>query len=114
MNQKNLTLYLNGKTIKIQNIKKCNEFEKIFGLMFKLKDKTNPLLFEFSKPTTMAIHSLFVFSSFLALWLDDKNQIQEIRKVDPFKLSIKPKKPFSKLVEIPLNSKYSSLVRELS
>ena len=115
MNQKKpIIISLNGKKIKISDIKKCSEIGKIFGLMFKSKEKANALLFEFSKPAKIAIHSLFVFFPFIALWLNDKNKVQEIKKITSFKLSIKPKNPFSKLIEIPLNSRYSSLIKGLS
>ncbi len=72
------------------------------GLMFCSK-KTKPLLFNFKKPSRFKITSLFVFFTFVAVWLDDKNNVLEIRKVKPFTFSVKPIKKVSKLLEIPLN-----------
>ena len=103
----------NGKAIEIHNVKKVSELGKIFGLMFKSKTKANALLFEFSEPTSMKIHSFFVFFPFFALWLDNKCNIIEKRTIQPFGLSFSPKKPFSKLIEIPLNENYMSLYNAL-
>ena len=99
---------LRGETIKA---KVCNRLQKISGLMFKKKE-TEPLLFEFSKPTRMAIHSYFVFFPFIAVWMN-KDKIVEVRKVKPFTFHIKPKKPFTKLLEIPINKKYSKILNNL-
>jgi len=76
----------------------------IFGLMFRTR-KTKPLLFEFNQATRMAIHSLFVFFPFNAIWLDENNKIIEQRVVRPFTFSICPRKPFRKLIEIPISKK---------
>src|SRR3989344_2241091 len=83
--------------------KVCGFFGKIFGLMFKSKENASALLFEFKKPTTIRIHSLFVFFPFVAVWLGKKGKVIEIKKVSPFTLSVSPKKSFYKLLEIPIN-----------
>ncbi len=93
--------------------KKCNSFQKISGLMFKTS-KTMPLLFDFSDEKNIAIHSFFVFFSFYAIWLDKDNKIIEIRKVEPFTFCVRPKKPFSRLLELPVNEKYSEILRILT
>jgi len=102
--------------IKNKNIeilaRKCNSFQKLSGLMFKTS-KTMPLLFEF-KDSSQAIHSFFVFFPFYAIWLDKNNRIIEIKKVKPFTLAVKPSKPFSKLLEIPINEKYAGILRILT
>jgi len=77
------------------------------GLMFKSKDSEN-LLFDLSG--RWAIHSWFVFFPFLALWLDEKNNVLEWKIVKPFSFFVKPKKTFSKLVEIPINSRNSKII----
>jgi len=81
--------------------------EMLLGLMFKNKSCDNLL---FNIGGNWGIHSLFVFSPFLALWLDDKNKVLEWKIVRPFSLFVKPKRKFSKLVEIPLNSKNKNLL----
>jgi uncharacterized membrane protein (UPF0127 family) len=93
-------------------LKKCNSFQKIIGLMFKTRN-TDALLFEFSKPTKMAIHSFFVFFPFYAVWFDENNKIIEIKKVKPFTLNVKPKKPYKKLIEIPINNKHEKIIGKL-
>ena len=103
-----IVTYKNQK-IKIP-VKKIYGFGKIKGLMFKSKITKN-LLFEFGKESTIRIHSWFVFFDFLALWLDDKNKIIEWKIVKPFTSSVKPKKPFSKLIEIPLNNQNRKIHR---
>lgn len=99
--------------VEIENVKKLSEVGKGFGLMFRRREKAKALLFEFKKPTKLKIHSCFVFFSFLAIWLDDKNKIIGKKIVKPFEMSISPEKPFSKLLEIPFNDKYEKVIQLL-
>ena len=94
------------------DIKKVGLISKGFGLMFRSKSTEN-LLFDFGKEVSISITSVFVFFPFLAIWLDGKNKIIESRLVRPFELSIKPKQPFRKIIEIPLNSKNKELIELL-
>lgn len=96
------------KEIEIKNFKKLNFLEKGVGLMFKKNPRI--LLFEFKKSKNRSIHSFFVFHSFLALWLNKKNEVVEFKIIKPFQFSVKPKKPFFKLVEIPLKKENSKLI----
>jgi uncharacterized membrane protein (UPF0127 family) len=92
-------------------VKKCNLFEAIRGLMFRRRESAPALLlFDFKKPKKMKIHSCFVFFPFVALWLDDKNNVIEIRTVKPWKFYVLPEKKFRRLIEIPVNKKYSKLL----
>ena len=91
-------------TLKVKN---CNTLERIIGLMFTRKEKAKILLFDFHKKTTSPIHSLFVF---IAIWLDEKNEIVAIQKVKPWKIKIKQDKPFTKLIEIPISKKYKDII----
>lgn len=109
MGLKDITFKKNGKKITL-NIKKCNLLRRVVGLMFKSR-QTPSLLFEVKKP--MAIHSLFVFFPFVAVWLDKNNNIIEIKKVDPFTLHVLPKTPFTKLVEIPINNRNKKILTQL-
>lgn len=109
----NLIIKNKFKRIKIKNIKKLSEFEKGIGLMFHNLEKCPAMLFEFTSPTKMRIHSLFVFFKFAAIWLDDKNNIVDMRIVKPFRLSISSKKPFYKLLEIPFNKYYQTKIKIL-
>ncbi len=92
-----------GEEIDLGKIKKINGFGKVIGLMFCRQQKANSLLFEFKKPTKMKIHSCFVFFPFIAIWLDEENNILEIKRIKPFRLNIGIKKPFFKIIEIPIN-----------
>lgn len=98
-----------NKKIKIP-VKKVSSFGKITGLMFR-SNKTENLLFEFKEKTKIHIHSYFVFFDFLVIWLNEKNKVVEFKYVNPFYLSIKSKKPFSKLIEIPLNNKNKEITK---
>jgi uncharacterized membrane protein (UPF0127 family) len=91
----------------------CSEWGKIRGLMFRKKEKARALIFNFPEEKRLAIHSLFVFFPFLAIWLDDKNEIISIKEVKPFCFSISPKKPFSTLIEIPINQKYAEEISSI-
>ncbi len=109
----NLKIKLNNKILNIQNIHICSPIEKLIGLMFKNKEKAYPLLFKFSKPTKMPIHSFFVRFPFLAIWFDDKNKIIDYKLVFPNSLKITPKQNFSSLIEIPLNEKHNRIIEFL-
>lgn len=80
--------------------------------MFRDSD-SNPLIFNFRRSTNLEIHSFFVFFSFVAVWLDDKNKVIDVRKVEPFTFSVSPKNKFLKLIEIPVGKKYSRFVKML-
>ena len=97
----------------IVNAKICNLFEKARGLMFRKKQNSGALLFNFKKPSREPLHSLFVFFPFYVLWIDDKNKILDIKKITPFRFSVRPKVKFSKIVEIPINNKYKGLIKLL-
>ena len=105
--QMKVKLEFEGKKIELE-VDKVEGIKKFIGLMFNKKGKA--LLFEFSKPTQQPIHSFFC-PHFLAVWLNEDNKVLEYRKITPNKLSIKPKKMFTKLLEIPLNEKYSELIK---
>ena len=87
----------------------CNWLCKFSGLMFSRREKAEALLFEFKNPTKIKIHSLFVFFPFVAVWLDDKNKIVDIKVVKPFAFSVSSSRHFTKLLEIPVNKKYEEI-----
>lgn len=87
--------------------------KRAFGLMFISRKNAKPLLFDFKKQTNMAIHSLFVFFPFLAIWLDENNRIIEFRKVNPFTFSVSPSRSYNKLIEIPFNGKHTGILEIL-
>ena len=91
-------------------VKKVSELGKIIGLMFKKKTTEN-LLFEFNEKTNLRIHSYFVFFDFLAIWLDKNNRVLELKIIKSFTLSVKPKKSFFKLIEIPFNKKNEEIIK---
>lgn len=93
--------------------RKVSGFMRGVGLMFSKKDHAGALLFEFDNETTVAMHSLFVFFPFLAIWLNGKNTVVEMRIVEPFSLSISPKKSFSKVIEIPVNRNYKEIIQNI-
>ena len=81
--------------------------------MFRSREKAKTFLFEFKKPTKIKIHSLFVFFPFVAVWLDKNNKIVKLKTVKPFSLAISPTRSYSKIIEIPINKKYSKIVQLL-
>jgi len=99
-----------GKKIEVKDIQKCQGLKKFTGLMFKKKEDAKAMFFDFKIPGRKAIHSLFC-PEFLALWIDDGGKIVEWKFVLGKSVSIKPKKKFSRLLEVPLNKKYFDVVR---
>lgn len=108
-----MRIKINKSYFNIKNLKTCNEFEKFSGLMFSSRKNARALLFKFNKPTRLAIHSFFVFYPFLAIWLDEKNKAVKISVVKPFNPFVKPKKSFTKLIEIPLSKKYRKIIKNI-
>jgi len=100
------------KRIKV-GVTKCNFFRRGIGLMFSRKKNAGALLFDFGKKTDLALTSYFVFFPFIAIWLDEKNNVLDLKTIRPFKLIIKPEKPFRRIVEIPLNNKYLEQIKLL-
>jgi len=109
---KKVSFNFRGKRIGI-DAKKCMGLNRFFGLMFKGKEKADALLFEFKKPTNLRIHSFFVFFTFIAVWLDEEEDVIEIRKIKPFTPSVKAERPYKKLLEVPLNKKYKKKIKLL-
>ncbi|MEK6848342.1 MAG: hypothetical protein AABX65_01790 [Nanoarchaeota archaeon] len=101
-------LNYNGREIIIEDIIEYSGMMKLVGLMFARRERARALLFNFSSAKIRAIHSFFVFFPFVAVWLSD-GKIVEIQAVMPFLPSVKPKKPFDQLVEIPLNNSYKEV-----
>jgi uncharacterized membrane protein (UPF0127 family) len=109
MKYKKIALYKNKKKI-VLDIYECDPIEKILGLMI-FKNKAL-LLFNSNKKRKTKIHSFFC-KPFLAIYTNDENKIQEIKKINSWKLSISPKNKFNKLIEIPTNKKYSHIIKLL-
>jgi len=89
-----MKIKIKGRVFEVEEVK---GFEKFRGLMFRRNSK--PLLFKFKKPTRQRIHSYFC-KPFCAIWMKNGIIIEE-RMIKPFTFSIRPKKPFTELVEIP-------------
>jgi len=111
--KKEILIGYKKKKIKVL-ARNCNLFEKAIGLMFSNKEKAEILLFDFDKKQSIKIHSFFVFYDFLAVWLDEKNKIVDLKKVSPFCFCVSPKKACFKLVEIPINSKNKKILSKFS
>jgi len=105
--------FTNKKRKFVIDVKVCNSFEKFLGLMFKEREKSQALLFDFKKSKKIRIHSIFVFFSFVAVWIDDKNKIVDFEIVKPFSFIIFSRKFSNKLIEIPINKRYMNLVKLL-
>jgi len=108
-----MKINFNNGVMEVLGAKECKGLNQIIGLMFSRREKANALVFSFSKPTKMAIHSFFVFFPFLAVWLDDKNKIIEIRKIKPFIPRVSSTNEYYRLLEIPFNKKYRKILEFL-
>lgn len=82
-----------------------NVFSRARGLMFRRNSL--PLLFVFKKPGRYSIHSFFC-KPFRAVWMRG-GKILEEGVVRPFSFSIKPKKPFTHLLEIPFSRRWRNI-----
>jgi len=109
--RKKISLNYKGKSLKLNSVV-CNGFRRFSGLMFRSKN-TDILLFEFPKNTRIRIHSFFVFFPFLGVWIDDKNKIIQVKRIKPFTFSVRPKKSFAKILEIPVNKRNLNILEFL-
>jgi|ETNmetMinimDraft_2_1059921.scaffolds.fasta_scaffold32482_2 uncharacterized membrane protein (UPF0127 family) len=87
----------------------CRGFiSKARGLIFQKNPKA--LMFIFTSKTQQSIHSFFC-KPFVAIWFY-KGKVVDKQHVDPWRFSVKPKKKFDRLLEIPEGCKgYRSLSR---
>lgn len=107
-------LEFEGKKFFIE-VKRLSEFGKARGLMFRRREKSPILLFEFKKKVSFHLTSLFVFFPFLVLWLDKNNKIIGKKFVKPWRPTVLSSvKSYYKIVEIPLNTKYCRLIKIFS
>lgn len=105
-----IRLFHNGKKISV-SVRKAGFFRKGLGLTFRTKNTDN-LLFDFNRSVTWqgTLTSFFVFFPFLTLWVDEKNRVIDSKIIRPFVFSIKQKKKFYRIVEIPINDKNFSII----
>ena len=111
-NIQKISLDYKGKKFNF-DAKICRFFDTILGLMFKSRKNAQALLFKFDKPSRITIHSLFVFFPFVVVWLDNKGKVIVIRKVKPFTPIVSIEKSYSRIIEIPINKKYSDIIKFL-
>ena len=109
MTKKKISIEYKNKKIKFY-AEDCNFFKKFSGLMFSRRENVGILLFDFEKKQKISIHSFFVFYPFIAVWLDKKNKIVDLKVVNPFTFCVSPKKSCFKLIEIPINYKNRKIV----
>jgi|SRR3989344_1160657 len=103
-----MRIYINRDSIDIK-VKKLLVFGRLTGLMFR-SAKIGNLLFEFKKKNKWAIHSYFVFFDFLAIWIDDDKNVVEAKIIKPFTFSVKPKKEFKYLIEVPITTENKHII----
>ena len=115
-----LLIVLSDMKIKLKNkeveipVKQLSILGKFKGLMFSRREKAEILLFEFYKPTKNTFHSLFCFFPFYILWIDQENNVLEVKKCKLWRLKIVPSprvKSYSKVIEIPINKKNESILK---
>jgi uncharacterized membrane protein (UPF0127 family) len=99
-----------GRKLAIEPLEICNSlWKRSIGLMFSSKEKSKAKIFVFQNPTQMSIHSFFVFFPFFAVWIDENGKILDKRLVLPWMFSVKPKQPYTRLIEIPINAHYADI-----
>ena len=98
-----------GKKVLIP-VRRTGVFSKYLGLMFRSRHTSN-LLFEFTKKGKVTFTSLFVFFRYLTLWLDERNHVLAWEYIRPFRIAIYAPCAFSRVVEVPVNTKNESILR---
>jgi len=105
--RKNLELKVGGKRIVIGGVKEVRGLGVVKGLMFSKKENSSPLLFNIKS----SLHSFFVSFDFLVLWLDESNNVVDKKIVNPFRFHVNSSKNYAKILEIPINRRYSKVVK---
>ncbi len=95
-------------------VKDCSLLGKTLGLMFSQRENTEILMFSFRKKQKIKIHSFFVFYPFIAIWIDGKSNIMDMKIVKPFSLCVSPKRKALRLIEIPINRKNKKYIKLFS
>lgn len=101
MKKTNIGFKFKGKEQRL-DVYRLSLLEEGIGLMFSPLRNSKPLLFEFEEGSKWLIHSLFVFFPFLAIWMDSENEVVDYKIVKPFTFSVASRKPYKKIIEIPL------------
>jgi len=84
------------------DVKVCESIlSQASGLMFRKRSPA--LLFVFKSKKRRIIHSFFCVP-FVAIWFDNNN-IVDAKIIKKWRLNIKPKGKFDRLLEIPINNK---------
>ena len=103
MKIKKFKINLKGKKINLE-LKEMRWLNKALGLMVYRKSN---LLFKFGKGRR-TIHSWFC-PKFIAMWLDN-GKVIDIQLIKPWRYSIKPKKDYDVLIEIPITESNFKIV----
>jgi uncharacterized membrane protein (UPF0127 family) len=105
MKKKKIGLNYKGNKINLE-VNNLNFFERGRGLTFRKKEKAPLLLFDLVGKYKDCLTSYFVFFDFLAIWLDEKNNVLDVKLVKPWTVCVNSKTKWSKILEVPINKKY--------
>ena len=86
----------NGKIVECKGA--TTSFQRFRGLMFR--KSIIPMLFDFKKEGIFPIHSFFVFSRFVAIYISSEGEVLEIHPVNPFQFYVSNITPARYLLEI--------------
>ena len=103
-----ISIFQNNKKV-VFSVKRVSFFGKFSGLMLRTRH-TKRLLFDFKTEKIRAMHSFFVFFSFLILWLDKDKNVIDKEIVKPFRTRVVPNKRFRYAVEIPMNKENKKII----
>lgn len=81
----------------------CTPFQRARGIMFRRR-MNRPLLFVFRREAGKqnAIHSLFCFMRFDAVFLDSRKKVVDVKEnIPPFRPFMPPRAPAKYLIEAP-------------
>ena len=109
----NFTFNFKGKKFNLE-VKKLSGIRNFTsGLMFSSRERAKALVFDFKKPEKFSFTGLFVFFPFVIIFLDEKNNVLEMKKIKPFQFHIPSIKSYFKVLEIPCNESYSGIIKSL-
>lgn len=91
-----------GKVLAQNKVFCKNTFSRARGLMFHLPLRDTGMIFVFKHDVLAAIHMLFVFFSIDIIWLNDQQEVVEMKEnILPFTPHISPRIKCRYFIELP-------------
>jgi uncharacterized membrane protein (UPF0127 family) len=102
-----------GKVLAHEKILCTNTFTRARGLMFHLPLKDAGMIFTFNRDVLAAIHMLFVFFPIDILWLNEQQEVVQVKeRILPFTPHVSPRVKSRFFIELPAGTIQKTKTKE--